>query len=345
MLLLLRSLFKNRLIVVDEAHNFGAKTYAKLLDDRFEYRLALSATLERYRDEEGTELLFNFFGEKCIEYSLERAINEDKLTKYLYKPIVVYLTESELQAYEKISREISRCYIKTKDNKRKLNKQGEYLAIKRARIIAGASNKLDALKREIVRYKNKKNILVYCGATNILPDKSDSTEIDDDDLRQISVVTRMLGNDLGMKVTQFTSNETTSERKAIREAFVAGDMLQAIIAIKCLDEGVNIPGIVTAFILASSTNPKEYIQRRGRVLRKAPNKERAEIYDFITLPRPLDEISSLTEEQVARERSLVRNEVKRIKEFGRLSDNPLDAQQLIYNIENVFGIITDEQEE
>ena len=75
------------LLVVDEAHNFGARSYAKLLDERFTYRLALSATLERHRDEEGTELLYNFFGKKCIEYSLERAIAEDKLTRYMYYPI------------------------------------------------------------------------------------------------------------------------------------------------------------------------------------------------------------------------------------------------------------------
>lgn len=89
------------LLVVDEAHNFGARSYAKYLDDRFTYRLALSATLERHRDEEGTSVLYNFFGKKCIEYSLDRAIDEDKLTKYKYHPIPVYLTEEELEKYEK----------------------------------------------------------------------------------------------------------------------------------------------------------------------------------------------------------------------------------------------------
>ena len=89
-------------------------------------------------------------------------------------------------------------------------------------------------------------------------------------------------------------------------------------AIKCLDEGVNIPGIRTAFILASTTNPKEYIQRRGRVLRKADNKPFAEIYDFVTLPRPLDSVSGLTIEQANRDKTLVKNELARIKEFGTI---------------------------
>ena len=91
------------LLVVDEAHNFGAASYAQLLDERFNYRLALSATLERHRDEEGTALLYRFFGKKCIEYSLERAIKEDKLTPYKYYPVVVYLNEEELQNYEQLS--------------------------------------------------------------------------------------------------------------------------------------------------------------------------------------------------------------------------------------------------
>lgn len=84
------------LLVVDEAHNFGARTYARCLDDRFTYRLALSATLERHRDDEGTALLYNFFGKKCIEYPLGRAIDEDKLTRYKYFPVVVYLNDDEL---------------------------------------------------------------------------------------------------------------------------------------------------------------------------------------------------------------------------------------------------------
>ena len=94
------------LLVVDEAHNFGAKSYARLLDDRFTYRLALSATLDRHRDDEGTAILYDFFGKKCIEYSLEKAIEEDKLTKYKYYPILVYLKEDELQQYEQKSYEM-----------------------------------------------------------------------------------------------------------------------------------------------------------------------------------------------------------------------------------------------
>lgn len=333
------------LLVVDEAHNFGAASYARLLDDRFTYRLALSATLERHRDEEGTALLYAFFGIKCIEYSLDRAIEEDKLTPYKYYPVVVHLNDDELTAYEQLSYEMSKCVIKGKNGKYKLNRHGEILALKRARIVAGASEKLDALREEIRPYIHDNNILVYCGATNVLDENADYTSSDTGDIRQIEAVTRILGNEFGMDVAQFTSRENMETRAAIKEQFQRGDRLQAIVAIKCLDEGVNIPGIRTAFILASTTNPKEYIQRRGRVLRKAPNKPYAVIYDFVTLPRPLDSVSSLTTEQAQRDLTLVKNELARIKEFGRLSQNSMDANNLIWDIQEAYHITDEESEE
>ena len=331
------------LLVVDEAHNFGAASYAQLLDERFTYRLALSATLERHRDEEGTALLYHFFGKKCIEYTLERAIKEDKLTPYKYYPVVVYLNEEELEKYEQLSYEMSKCIIKGKNGKLKLNKRGEILALKRARIVAGASEKLTALRSEIQPYVNDNNILVYCGATNVY----DGNEYvaDAEDVRQIEAVTYILGIEMGMEVAQFTSSENMETRATIKEQFQRGDRLQVIVAIKCLDEGVNIPGIRTAFILASTTNPKEYIQRRGRVLRKAPNKPYAEIYDFVTLPRPLDSVASLTKEQAQRDLSLVKNELARIKEFGRLAQNSMDANNLIWDIQDAYHISDEESEE
>ena len=332
------------LLVVDEAHNFGARTYAKLLDDRFTYRLALSATLDRHRDEEGTALLYNFFGKKCIEYTLERAIDEDKLTPYKYYPVLVYLSDIELESYEELSYEMSKCLIKGKDGKYKLNKRGEILALKRSRVVAGAIQKLDALREAILPYKDDHNILVYCGATRIV-DESDDAPDDESDIRQIEAVTKILGNELGMSVARFTSDENIEQRALIKEHFQKGDDLQAIVAIKCLDEGVNIPGIRTAFILASTTNPKEYIQRRGRVLRKAPNKPFAEIYDFVTLPRPLDSVSGLTIEQANRDKTLVKNELARIKEFGRLAMNSMVANNLIWEIEQAYHLDDTETEQ
>lgn len=217
--------------------------------------------------------------------------------------------------------------------------------MRRARIVAGASEKLDALREKIVPYIHDNNILVYCGATNVNDEMGSLDESYDGDIRQIEAVTRILGNEFGMSVAQFTSRENMETRAIIKEQFQRGDRLQAIVAIKCLDEGVNIPGIKTAFILASTTNPKEYIQRRGRVLRKAPNKPYAVLYDFVTLPRPLDSVSALTKEQAQRDISLVKNELSRVKEFGRLSQNPMDANNLIWEIQEAYHIADDTIEE
>ena len=328
------------LLVVDEAHNFGARTYAQLLDERFVYRLALSATLERHRDEEGTDALYKFFGKKCIVYSLERAIKEEKLTPYKYYPVLVHLNDEELQSYENISYEMSRHLIKGRNGKVKLDSYGEILAIKRSRVVAAASLKLDQLREVILPYQHKHFLLIYCGATTVMIPNSDKSATEIEDIRQIEAVTRILGNELGMKVAKFTSEENIEERAAIKQHFKDGDDLQGIVAIKCLDEGVNIPGIQTAFILASTTNPKEYIQRRGRVLRKSPQtgKTFAEIYDFVTLPRPLDEVAGLTEDQMKRDLSLVKNELARVEEFGRLAMNSMEATQLIWNICDCYNL-------
>ncbi|MBS3973999.1 MAG: DEAD/DEAH box helicase family protein [Actinobacteria bacterium] len=326
------------LLVIDEAHNFGATRLSALLLEKFKYRLALSATLERHNDEEGTERLKAYFGQKCIEYSLDRAIVEHKLTPYKYYPVVVSLNEAELEKYAQLSYEMSRNLIKSRNGKLKLSKYGEILALKRARIVAAASEKIEKLREKITPYKDENYLLVYCGATSMLNENSDFSDTSEDDIRQIQVVTDLLGNELKMRVSQFTSREKVDERSILKKEFEKGDTLQALIAIKCLDEGVNIPKIKTAFILASTTNPKEYIQRRGRVLRLANGKDYAEIYDFVTLPRPLDEVSSLTEEQMKRDITLVKNELNRVEEFARIAMNSMEASSLIWEIKEAYGI-------
>ena len=326
------------LLMVDEAHNFGAPYLSCLLFDNYKYRLALSATLERHNDEEGTAKLYDFFGEKCIEYTLDRAIEEKKLTKYKYYPIVVTLTEEELEAYDNLSYEIGKCIMKGKNGKMKLSSRGERLALQRSRIVAGARNKVTMLEEVIQPYIHDKHILVYCGATKGLEQNQDRSDVDSEDIRQIDIVTDLLGNKLGMDVSQFTSKESVEEREVLKREFSAGDTLKVLIAIKCLDEGVNIPKIKTAFILASTTNPKEYIQRRGRVLRLADGKEYAEIYDFITLPYGIEEVTSLTAAQVKRNSTLVKNELRRAEEFSRIAVNMVESASLIDEIKDAYGI-------
>ncbi|WP_211184422.1 DEAD/DEAH box helicase family protein [Paenibacillus lemnae] len=328
----------NVLLVIDEAHNFGSTKLSSMLSEKFSYRLALSATLERHNDTEGTEKLLNYFGSKCIEYSLERAINEKKLTPYKYFPIIVTLSENELEAYTVLSNEINKCIIVGKNGKNKLSEKGERIALKRARLVAAAVSKLEMLKEKIRPYIKDSFLLVYCGAASLLNEAADYTEVDEDEIRQIDAVTRMLGDELNMKVSQFTSKEDVEEREILKREFEQGENLQALIAIKCLDEGVNIPKIKVAFILASTTNPKEYIQRRGRVLRLSKGKDYAEIYDFVTIPRALDEVSSLTHGDMKKDLSLIRNELKRVEEFSRIAMNTMESDQVIQEIKEAYGL-------
>ena len=195
-------------------------------------------------------------------------------------------------------------------------------------------------------HKSENNILVYCGATKVPNDNYlgfdyeydyDDNKFDGQSKKQIDIVADMLGNQLGMRVAKFTSTENKKERELIKNNFAEGKMLQCIVAIKCLDEGLNIPGIQKAFILASSTNPKEYIQRRGRVLRKSPNKKFAEIYDFVTFPHDLDS-GCVNERTAYYELSLIKKEVERMKDFQKLAENSSEVDKLITKIESLYQL-------
>ncbi len=321
----------NVLLVVDEAHNFGAEKLSRLLSERFKYRLALSATIERHMDNEGTQRLFDFFGERCIEYSLKEAIDQGFLVHYDYFPVCVFLTNGELSNYQKLTRQLIKC-LRFDDGDAVLTEEGKLVLFKRSRLLAGAVNKIDLLKELLSHYVSEKYILVYCGATNVGDDK---------DQKQIDVVTEMIQNDLGMNAHKFTSEENLNQREMIKDCFSSG-IYQVITAIRCLDEGVNIPDIKMAFIMSSSRNPKEFIQRRGRLLRKSNNKRKAIIYDFITLPRQFEDVAFSSYEE---DKSIILGELARIYEFGKLADNKMEADKLIDRIQSVYGVDIDLENE
>lgn len=333
----LKKLKRNVLLIADEAHNLGAPMYQRVLTENYAYRLALSATFNRHHDEDGTKVLRDYFGKTCIEYPLEKAIREGMLSKYRYYPVPVTLTESELEKYSQLTRELSRCFEKTHSGKRRLSKRGEIIGQQRARLVAAAYNKIPLLKEKIAPYRKGKHILVYCGAAQLLPDGEDFVLSSDDDRRQITRVVDLLGNELEMRVSKFTSEEDIGERETLKEEFRNGN-LQALVAIKCLDEGVNIPNIETAFMLASTTNPKEYIQRRGRLLRLSPGKEYAEIYDFITIPYSVDDAAGQTLEELRGVYSLIKNETERGFEFAQYAMNFGEAQAVLDEIRGSYRI-------
>ncbi len=328
---------KHTLLIVDEAHNFGALKLKECLNVDYPFRLALSATLDRYGDVEGTKNLYDFFGDKCIEYSLAEAIATEKLTPYNYHPVIVNLTPDELEVYKELTIKIGKLVTNKKDSD-----AIKKLLLKRARLIASATNKLGILENLLQDYKDKNNMLIYCGAV-----KYGDVEYNDisGEVKQIDLVINMLNRKLNIKALKFTSDEDSKQRKNIISAF-KDNIVQALVAIKCLDEGMNIPSIKTAFILASSTNPKEYIQRRGRVLRIANGKKVAEIYDFITLPFSLEEVQTLSHEKKKGFKGLINRELARFYDFVKLAKNAPECNAILDKIKSNYNldIITDIEE-
>lgn len=327
------------LVICDEAHNAGAQGIKKhLIKEKFQYRLGLSATLDRHFDSEGTNFLYDFFGKKCIEYGLKQAIEEKHLCKYKYFPVLVYLDLEERDEYKKLSLSIAREIVSdSKTGNKKLSEKGKRLCILRSRIIAGCKNKIDKLVHEIEPYKNDNKILIYCGTAKYDNDLYE-IESDESEIKQIDTILRELYATYKLKISKFVAEKNNEERTVLITKFTEGTELQALAAIKCLDEGVNIPSIKTAFILASSTNPKEYIQRRGRVLRKFEGKEYAEIYDFITMPYDFYTAKNTIVEENNFYNGLIKNELKRIMEFNELADNEKENLELIHEIKDIYNI-------
>ena len=323
-------LSKRTIFIADEAHNLGAGKIKTVLNIDFRYRLGLSATMDRHHDEAGTDKLYDFFEKCCIHYDLGRAITEGYLSHYRYYPILVNLDDDELDDYFKLSKEIAkRSVYEDPDEDEGLKR----LLLKRALLVAGCRMKIDVLREKIRPFRSSYYNLIYCGAVSYL-DATDPTE----DTQLKSVMT-MLRTDLKMRIERFTALEDISTRETIKEHFKT-KFINGIAAIKCLDEGVNIPCIQRAFILASSTNPKEYVQRRGRVLRLFDPVEKpyAEIYDFITLTRPLSELGKIDQEYTKFESSLAKRELARLEEFSKLSDNSADNYRIISDIRSAYHL-------
>ncbi len=338
------------MIIADEAHNLGAKTAKSALEKcDFKYRLALSATLSRHHDSEGTAFLESYFGQRCIEYDLKSAIDGGFLTPYEYHPIFVEMSEDEKEIYSDLTLRIAKALHGQDENSGDISQTAKSLMIQRSRLIANVGSKVRALQHVIMPFVKESNILVYCGASGDLTNSEQyeavksldsfschNAELFDQGDSQIKQVSSMLSN-LGMRVAQFTSKEDSEQRQLLKNIYSDG-RIQALVAIKCLDEGVNIVGIRRAFILASTTNPKEYIQRRGRVLRKVEGKDRAYIYDFIVLPCSIDHLNEFPSDLLKTYKRLIENETKRYKEFAELSINRNETGLNLYKLQKVFNL-------
>ena len=307
------------LIVGDEAHNLGSPQVASCLPRNIGLRLALSATPERQYDELGTEALLDYFGAIIQpEFTLADAIKQGALVRYLYYPVFVELTTTEATEYAKLTKRIG--WTLNKNPSFQDNDSLTSLLTKRSRLIATAENKLTCL-RELMRSRlNTSHTIFYCGDGNL-----------NDDKRQIDAVTHLLGKELGFRVNTYTTDTSLEARERLRHQFESGE-LQGLIAIRCLDEGVDIPAIKTAVILASSSNSRQFIQRRGRILRPHPSKKQATLFDTIVIPPSLDR------ETWEVEKSLLRKELLRFLTFAELADNADEATKQLLRLQEQYKL-------
>ena len=298
------------LLIGDEVHNAGAKNYSRGLSARFDYRLGLSATPERYFDDEGSKKILDYFGSVVFEFSLERAIKEGYLVPYYYYPLFVSLDSSELEEYGKYSEKIAKLAGITADRELTVaeEKNLEHLRIQRSRIVKRAKSKIELFRMELPNWEKNGFIdhtIVYC---------SDGSDDDDQKFTEQII---METNRRKIPTRRFTSCESRTERSEILKLFDREE-LKALIAIKCLDEGVDVPSTKTAIIMASTGNPREYVQRRGRVLRTYPGKTHADIFDFIVVP------GEPSGNFINYEVNIFEKEYERFLEFSRCSLNPND---------------------
>ena len=306
-----------KLLIADEVHGLGAGVYRNALSESFDWRLGLSATPKRWYDDAGSRFLEDYLGGSVFEFSLERAIASEYLTPYHYVPITVGLECDEMQEYVRVSRELA--IALTRDDEPRV----EALVRERTRIVNGCEGVIPEFLRQIKRQMAKareqdrdlRDTLVYCA-----PGRHKEV------LKAVS--------DLGLRAHDFVADTPADQRPAILERFAAGD-LQVLVAVKCLDEGVDVPSTRVAYLLASSTNPREFVQRRGRILRTSPGKTEAIVYDFLVgyWDKP-------GEDWLNAARSLARRCLPRFAEFASACLRPFEARQVLLESLRVLNLLS-----
>ena len=322
---------QHHILIADEVHNLGAKKIQQYLPDEITMRVGLSATPERHLDPEGTNALFSYFGGIIFEYPIEKAIAEGRLCPYLYYPHIVQLTDDESVEYQEITEKLGRMMPGANDDS-EMGKTLMSLLIRRSRLLGGAENKLIVLDQVLKALPEKpKKALFYCG------DGRTTDQIAQEEMRQIEAVARLLGEKHGLRVRNFTYREKPEERETILRD-LGSEFLDGVVAIRCLDEGIDLPDLRMGFLLASSTNPRQFVQRRGRLLRHAKGKDHAIIHDFII--EPPDFGGSMDDASYNLERRLFKRELNRIMDFCNTADNGSAALNALKNLRLKYNIIS-----
>jgi len=311
---------KDTLLIGDEAHGLGASYLRNALTENATLRIGLSATPKRWFDDEGTDTIFRYFGPTCFEYSIDQAIGQF-LTPYEYFPQLVSLTDEEAELYRELTQKIV-AIAASAEHDHEIHERLKKLLLQRSRIISSAQQKLPALlqllrgMQEDSRQRGNEptGILIYCAPG-----------------RHREVLQAVAA--LGLRCHEFVHDVSLPEREKLLSQFDIGE-IQVLVAIKCLDEGVDVPSTKSAFILASSTNPREFVQRRGRILRKSRGKDRAFVYDFLVVPPP-ERLALKLRADVA----ILQREMPRFAEFASSAMNQFSARSVVRDILDHFEML------
>lgn len=306
---------ENNLLIVDEAHNY--KNRDDELHKQFKYMLGLSATPYSGKSAQSGQELISFFGGLVYSLPIEKALELKCLVKYNYYPLFVYSSENEEQRFKTETSKMISCF---RDGV--LIDPEKFMKAHRARlrVIAMAEEKIGKLEEVLDFCKVTDHFIVYCGDGKTF--QEDGTE-----KKHIQTVKNILAKK-GFKPSQFTAKESMDERMTLVDMFNKGE-IDSLVAIRCLDEGINIPSITDALILASNDSYREFVQRRGRILRLYDNKKIANIYDLIVLPH-LD----MTE--------WAKIEFRRMLEYARLSENSEDVLLKLNSLLSKYGLSKDD---
>lgn len=262
---------EEKLLIVDEAHRFTDRS--EELKETFQYMLGLSATpFSGSSAQPGMELM-KFFGGQVFSLPIEDALERGFLVPYNYYPIFVQSTEDEEQRFKYHTQKILSCF----KNNRCINPDLLVKSLRnRLRVISMAEEKQNRIDEILNNIKEDDHFVVYCGDGRLFDDNTG------EEIRHIQSIKRVLTAH-GYKASQFTAQENMNDRMELVDAFNKGE-ISSLAAIRCLDEGINIPSIKSALILSSNDDYREFVQRRGRILRTYGAKEYANIYDVIVLP-------------------------------------------------------------
>lgn len=307
----------------DECHHHSAEGFEGRLFPNARFRIGLSATPFHYLDEERNERLRAVYDRSVYRYTLADAVGDEVLTPYEYHPIPVELTQDETIEYVELSDQIARAFAAAQGKNAEGSKQKlTSLLMKRARLVGSAENKLPMLEALLASQPQiDPYSLFYCGdgRTAFGGNETDADRLEADDLfmKQRHAVSRLLQKQ-GVRVSPFTSDENRWQRREILSRFKNGET-EALVAIRCLDEGIDVPACRTAYLIASSRNPRQFVQRRGRILRRSPGKDFAKIYDFVVvMPQ-----SAIASQQAAGD--FLRAELGRVADFAQNSLFPVSS--------------------